>query len=455
MSIAPDLDKRQSQDPPEIPRMFGETDVALIKEIAGLLPKQAQIVEVGPWLGGMTAELAEFGSVTVIDHFVWSENNAANYPGIAEAEASFRNAFEENMARAGVSATIIEATLPDLKWSGEKIDFLLIDAPRTAEELHGCLAALATSTKQGSFVLVKHALNLRDCELGGYCDALLGAQMLELVATEQPAWCNIAVFRATAALPELAKVSDLEEFIANAPMSEAPTDPWYGSTLSAMRLALVARSLNWSAAFRLLDQIPTNSEFLALWDKVEVLCTPPKGDVDPNVALLSELVWIKNDQRLSANPPVAFDSAFASRIRAYWLNNADQDWRIDALNADLLADETNALRLEEWAELAPRLFGANVIEIGSNLGVGALGSVLAGAETYNGVELNELNYLAERFSEVFPIVSFTQDDATMLETLDKAQIIVVSSDPEPGGALADQLDKIAKKSKSSGKIVRL
>ena len=92
-----ELDKLTAEGISNPPRMLGDTEVSLILSFVTDLPAQANILEVGPFLGGLTVELARFGQVTVVDRFVWTDANARNYPGISYANASFRGTFEANM----------------------------------------------------------------------------------------------------------------------------------------------------------------------------------------------------------------------------------------------------------------------------------------------------------------------------------------------------------------------
>ena len=195
MSGEPKLDKQSAAGTATPPRMLGDTDVGVIMQFVEKLPADASILEVGPWLGGLTLLLSRHGRVTVADRFIWTDANADDYPGIAAPGESFRPAFEANMAAAGIHVDIIETTLPEMSWGGGSIDFVFVDAPRNAELLHGCFKGIASAVRPGALILVKQALNPAHFGMGAYLDALAGLGFVGSETTEQPEWCNIATVR--------------------------------------------------------------------------------------------------------------------------------------------------------------------------------------------------------------------------------------------------------------------
>jgi hypothetical protein len=456
MSRDTELDKRSSEEFALPPRMLGDTEVGIIMDYAARLPAGAEILEVGPWLGGMTRLLARHGNMTVVDRFIWTDANAENYPGIAAPEENFRVLFEGNMAAEGITARIIEATLPELAWPGGPLDFVLIDAPRTAKQLHGCMAAIAPTLKPGAHVLVKHALNRRDLGLGSYIDALIGLGFFRMIATEQPNWCNIVVLAATDQIASLAEVDDPEHVIATAPMTEDFTDPWYGPSLSVFRLAYLAQSGRWSDAYARLSKTPASSDFLTLWDEMEPLLQQPNNaDAEGNNAVLSELIWVHNDSSFAARAPLQIGPSFGARLRAYWRNNAAAEWVNTSLDAKLLCDENAGDTITRLAPAAKQLFQMQVVEVGNNLGGGALAALLAGARSYTGIELSTMTDLAERLCEAFPVIDVTQDIDAAVDALNRAEVLIIGAEPEAETALAKAVTARTKSGKNSARVIRL
>jgi predicted O-methyltransferase YrrM len=456
MSPDTELDKRPSAELSPPLRMLGDREVGIVLKYAVTLPEGAEILEVGPWLGGLTRLLAQHGRMTVVDRFIWTDANAENYPGIAAPEGNFRALFEANMKAEGITPRIIETTLPEFEWPGGALDFVMVDAPRTVAQLHGCLKAIAPVVKRGAYVLVKHALNRRDLGLGSYIDALIGLGFLRMVATEQPNWCNIVVLAATDQIAALAGIDDPEHAITTAPMAEDFTDPWYGRSLSVFRLAYLAQSGRWSEAYARLSEMPASSEILTLWDEIELLLQQPNSvEAERNNAILSELVWIHNDCGVAAKAPIQIGPSFANRLRAYWLNNAKAEWVYKRVDAKLICDESAETFITSLSPSTAQLFQKNIVEVGNNLGGGALAAVLAGAQSYTGVEMSTMTELAVELSETYPNVTVTQDIKAAIRLIQECDMLLIGSDPEINSPLADAVTSRVRAEKNTVYMTRL
>lgn len=444
MSGDSELDKLTAAGTATPPRMLGDTDVSLILSFAEKLPEGAHILEVGPWLGGLTVDLARYGHVTVVDRFIWTDANARNYPGIAEADTSFRSVFEANMAAEGLDVDVIESTLPDLLWEGGPIDFIFIDAPRDAATLHGCLRAVAHAIKPGAHVLIKHALNMRDFGMGAYIDALAGLGLVMIETTEQPDWCNIITFTTCEGFDVLETYEDVLDLIAGAPVASDFTDPWFGHRLSAFRLGYLAVTGHLNTAYAVLAQIPKASENMPLWSGIEHHIRSNHPEVsETDLAVLSELVWVHNDARLDYRLPVIPADGFAPRLAAYWRNNAGQPWVIEALDPWLLGDQQAKQALAAMAEHAEQVFHGRVFEIGSGLGPAALAALTYGAEHYRGIELDKPTDLGAKLGAKAPHIHLGDELDELLSDIRQATVFIlpdgVGVNPQVDAALAERL----------------
>ena len=456
MSPDTELDKRPSVELSPPLRMLGDREMGIVMDYAATLPEEAEILEVGPWLGGLTRLLARHGRMTVVDRFIWTDANAENYPGIAAPEENFRSLFEANMAAEGIATRIIETTLPDFTWPGGAIDFVMMDAPRSVDQLHGCMKEIAPVIKPGAYVLLKHALNRRDLGLGSYIDAMIGLGFLRMVATEQPDWCNIVVLAATDRIATLADIDDPEEAIAAAPMTEDFTDPWYGHSLSVFRLAYLAQTGRWPDAYARLSKIPASADLLNLWDQMEpLLQQADNAQAEGNNAVLSELMWVHNDASVSAKAPIRIGPSFAARLRAYWRNNAHAEWVNASLDAKLLCDESAADIITRLAPVTAQLFQKDVVEVGHHLGGGALAALLAGAKSYTGVELSKVTELAAQLSEQYPSLDVTQDVEGAIAAVNCAGVLIIQAEPVAGSPLAAVLDSKTKTTEKGLRVIRL
>ncbi|SFS22252.1 class I SAM-dependent methyltransferase [Yoonia litorea] len=425
MSGVSQLDKHSAASTVRPPRMLGETDVSVIMQFAAQLPPDAQILEVGPFLGGLTVELAKYGQVTVVDRFVWTSANEDNYPGLLQADESFHNLFRANMERAGLAIASIEATLPDLTWSGGKLDLVVIDAPRNAEQLHGCLKAICGALKPGAHVLIKHALNERDFGMGALVDALIGASMFDMVPVDQPAWCNIATIKATDQAGRLAEYDDVDELIANAPMSDQPTDPWYGHRLSLFRLAQLALSRQWPEAFARLTELPASIETLHTWDDLEPLLLGHAEVDDERLATLSEIIWLRSDIRQNRKLPLPLGATAPERLRAFWRNNAGHTEVLSGLDPWLLTDPRANVIAAALEMQKASLFGKSVFEIGPDLAGGAITAILSGAKQYLGITTSDIDPAQATNFEQFPQVKLAHVDDVAVETVAAADVVII------------------------------
>jgi hypothetical protein len=79
-----------------------------------------------------------------------------------------------------------------------------------------------------------------------------------MITAEQPSWCNVVALVAKNQFAALADVDDSEQAFAAAPMAEEFTDPLYGRSLSAFRVAYLVQNVRWSDAYARLSKMPAS-----------------------------------------------------------------------------------------------------------------------------------------------------------------------------------------------------
>ena len=457
MGPSSDVDK-YPEESPNLPRMLGDTDVGLILDFAERLEADAQILEVGPWLGGLTTELCRFGNVTVVDSFVWSERNAENIPGLADPGASFLHAFEENMARSGNSPNIVVAELPDFEWNGGTLNLVVIDAPRTPDNLHSCLNAIAASLSSDAVVMIKHGLNRTDLSMGAYLDGLIGLGVLEMVATNQPEWCNIAVLRPGTELMQFPSDQDASSIIANAPIPSEMSDPWYGRLLSIGRLGYLASQGYWAKTWERLSELPASGDNLTIWDTHEPEFIDFTNDVpDPLWAVFSVLFWVQNDKGLSSEPPVAIDPDFPARLRAYWCNNQHHEWKASLFEPSILTSIEARREVDALSPNGPAFFGAKVVQIGGEPSIGALVSLMSGAKCFDAIPLEGQSVDAKLTTMVqhYPHIKLAETADAAQVAIKGAQLVLVGPGLASDSPLSVQLAARVKNSRSKPLVIEL
>ncbi|MEE2946056.1 MAG: hypothetical protein VX444_12840 [Pseudomonadota bacterium] len=275
---------------PARPRMMGEADVALIEQILKNLPPNPRLLEIGPWLGGVSAQLAAHGELHVVDRFIWSDVNAENNPGVLASGESFRPVFEMLMASQGVSAQIHETEIDAFEWSGDPIDFCLIDAPRNSDDLWTCLRQILPSLTADGFVLIKHGLTPKHTDMLALLSSLTDAAIIQLVDTDQPAWCNIAALKAGPHLSDFSGKTAVEDWLTR---PARPAGDCGGSTseqlvLDIAKLAyLASHGLVSEALLQLRTQGP-NPKLLSIWDRFEAEA-PVDRDNELSFSVFSEI----------------------------------------------------------------------------------------------------------------------------------------------------------------------
>lgn len=402
MTRDPEIDNPPEGAGRHVPRMVGDSDVALIKSVASRLPTDARILEFGPWLGGVTEVLAPFGEVHVVDRFIWSQQNAEALPGLFDPDQSFRPLFEKGMAAKGIKATIHECTFADFEWGGGAIDLVIVDAPRTARGLQDCLLPIMADLRPGASVLIKNGLNPAYSEMMALIEILVGRGIFEIRQDGHPSWSTIAHLQAAADLPPDHDQRISEDFFAQVPLCDHVLDPWGGRMLTAARLAERVSVQDWKNALRLLSTAPADPGLLYAWDRFEQVMDDPDDDF-MTTAVFAELVAAQIDPDATAPE---MDTSFSCALRAWWRNNRKADWRSEAFSSNLLAHAHQTGFLAWPARLQDEVRNARIIEIGPDLDLSGVGYCAGGAAQYLGIETIELTATMMKVEAQLPRVTY-------------------------------------------------
>jgi|GEM_PF-3406325 len=337
--------KFRLQSPDSVPVMMGAADLALIQQMAADLPDQARLLEIGPWLGGVSQHLADHGTLHVVDHFRWSAQNAQKHPDLLPVGASFRPLFERHLQTQGKAARLSECDISAFEWSGGALDFCLIDAPRNREDLWLCLRQVLSALTETGVVLIKHGLNPAHLDMMALIEVLITHQVLELVLTGQPGWCNIAVLRRGEAGTELPTKAELALWLKTpCNIKRLPKDgPPERAFLMMAHLAELAAVGEPTAAFAALRQQRPDAALLAAWILLEpdiALNTAETGAF----AAFADLVEYHHsaDQKINWAPP---DHSLAWALRHCWCAYvANQNGQAFALFEIVAAFEAGRIR---------------------------------------------------------------------------------------------------------------
>jgi hypothetical protein len=362
------------------------------------------------------------------------------------------------MARSGNSPNIVVAEIPDFEWNGGTLNFVVIDAPRTPDNLHSCLGAIAASLSPDAVIMIKHGLNRSDLSMGAYLDGLIGLGVLEMVATNQPEWCNIAVLRPGTELKQFPSDQDASSIIANAPIPSGVSDPWYGHLLSIGRLGYLASQGNWAKTWERLSELPASGDNLIIWDALESEFIDFANDVpDPLWAVFSVLFWVQNDKGLNSEPPVAIDPDLPSRLRAYWCNNEQHEWKASLFEPSIL---TSIKAPREFDALSPNgtaFFGAKVVQIGGEPSIGALVSLLSGAKCFDAISLEGQPVDAKLAAMIqhYPHIKLAETTDAVQAAIKGAKLVLVGTELTSDSPLSVQLAARVKNPRSKPLVIEL
>ncbi|SHG95768.1 hypothetical protein [Cognatishimia maritima] len=362
MSDTAILDK-ESPAAPDIPRMLGDADFELVKSRAEL--SNGPILEIGPWLGAVTFELAQIAPVTVVDNFFWSESEANAYPGISEPNGSFRAAFESHVADTPHPVTTLEIDASDFAWDdSESLSLLFYDGPRDAEALHLILRQISKALSAEGQILIKNVYGTRAPAIGAYVNALLGASICELIHTDQPNWCNMAVLKPSSAWADIDSFETAADAISTTPLPQSFSDPWFGQATSVMRLFWLAQLGNWGASFAQLHMLPVHTESPTLFDEYERFLR--LNQTAPEMAaVFSVFRQIHHDTALRIPTTDRIGESVDLRLRRLWDTISPELWESEAIDPrQAFSNRFEVLRAALASGFAVKVAGKSIAILG-------------------------------------------------------------------------------------------
>ncbi|WP_131726486.1 hypothetical protein [Cognatishimia activa] len=267
----------------------------------------------------------------VVDRFEWSDSENRSYPGVAEPEGSFRSAFEKNIQETEFEVLVIESDIRDAVLpENTTFSFCFYDGPRSAEDIHYILCMLSTSFSADGQILIKNVFGSRAPEVAAYVNALLGLNVVELLPTDQPAWCNIAVLTPGPAWSQLTAL-EFESLLEDAPVPAAFSDPWYGHSTTIVRILWLASVHRWGHAIALLRNLPHLTENQSAFDEFED--NLGLGVNQPEMsAIFSVFKHLHQDHALETVKPLDVGTSVENRLRLIWDSVPDDLWQSERLN---------------------------------------------------------------------------------------------------------------------------
>lgn len=368
------------------PRMAGKGDMRRVAAYAlGLSPDEV-ILEMGPWLGFLSRELAKYGQLHVVDNFVWTKDHDRRLPGQILPGQSFRGLYESYMARTGTDVKIHQADFSTFVWTGPEIAMLVIDSPKTARALQICLSAVADKLKTGAKVLIKNGLNTKHHEMMAYIERLAKDGHFRFASDNSTDSSNVLALEATThpRRTRQALVDLLDPWARIAEPLALDVQPPAAFRMAA--LAQMVETGNWADAYKEVDALRPDPANIKLWDTVEH--TIKTDAISPtDLALFSEVFHKHNTLDDGSVPePIDISRGPIAAARAFWFNNADKPWRAEAFHPALLKQAAEFGYMSWPQRLRDYVVGRDVVDIGCGSGLHGLGYLCLGANSVLGVD---------------------------------------------------------------------
>ncbi|MEM1267353.1 MAG: class I SAM-dependent methyltransferase [Pseudomonadota bacterium] len=376
--MPPETTERKSAEAP--PRMVGASDVARVAAAAAAMPKGAIAVEFGPWLGGLSIEIAGQAELHVVDRFIWTSDHAKRVPDLAAPGESFRPQFERTLADHGLAAVIHETAFEDFTWTGGEIALVVIDGPKKARDLASCLQAVSGSLAQDAQILIKNALRPEQEDLIAYLDGLVGGDHLVPAAEVIPSASNLGVFHpgpSTADWPAPGTTTDRGALVEAGQLAE-------DHPLRLAPLMVPVRAGNWAEAYTMLSKMPPARGLRRAWEKRVSSLAGTSTDPEA-LATFSEVLAIHHTA-VPADLPEPIHKSDARALRGYWLNSAERASRGKSFRPDILL-RARAYGYLDWpSKVREHIYGKDVLDIGCGPGLHGLGYLAVGARRYLGLD---------------------------------------------------------------------
>lgn len=367
------------------PRMSGKDDVNRIAEFAGTLSPDDVIVELGPWLGFLSLELAKYGVLHVVDNFVWTSDHDRRVPDILEPGSDFRPLFLDLMARNDVTVEAHKSEFEYFDWSGPEISLLLIDSPKTAQALQTCLSSVIKSLKPGALVLIKNGLNPKHHDMMSYLLRLTAEGLFTYADDNAGSGSNILALRTAEDRPVTRQ--QLVDLLEAGGKSAAVVQE--GSNLpDAYHVAAMAKLVeagDWSGAYALLADLEADPAIIRLWESMEHTIKTDVIDLY-DLAMFSEILTYQ----MSADDDFAEEQDLTSgpiaAVRSFWMANEDKPWRNASFKPAVLY-RASLFGYMSWPhKIRDQLPGKDIVDIGCGSGLHGIGYLALGANSVLGLD---------------------------------------------------------------------
>lgn len=359
--------------------MVSEPDLAFFEAAAKGLPEGAVVVEFGPWLGAISAVVAPYCDLHVVDNFRWTRAHAKKVPDLDVPDNNFRPAFERTLSDRDLGATIHETDFAAFQWEGGPIDMVIVDGPKKPTDLADCLGGVLSSVAPGGRIHIKNGLAPAYPDLATYVGELMSGGTVEVACETVAADNNIL----SLSVPDGDTRNRLDEAKAGPlpGLRLAPDHPYH---LAALVAAIEAG--DFQRAYHKLAGLAPSRRLIAVWEKLEqrlVRKASPKEVAQ--IAIFSDILAVHNTA-IRKNVPVPFNASANVGLRAYWLNNVDRRELASRISPEIIS-QAHAFGYFGFANrIRAHVHGKSVLDVGCGPGLHGIGFLVAGATSYLGLD---------------------------------------------------------------------
>ncbi len=372
------LDSRQA-----LPRMVSEIDVEFVRNFAQELLPDAVAVELGPWMGALSAEIAGRAKLHAIDNFVWTKDHDRRAPGVLAPGDSFEDLYKNILKARGLEVTTHKSNFAECQWEGASIDLCVVDSPKSAETLQECLEPFSLSLKPDARLIVINGANPKFHKMVSYINNLLYAKVFEILPS------SVSSKSKAIALTPGVNIADLSRVPLTADTSSDFLNGFRGMADPApfllVGIADLVESGAWQQAYGKLSVLQPDPDHLKIWENLETELSTSEVDRG-KLGTFSEMVAVHNDKWSYRKPPSHFHKSAALSLRAFWLNNADKSWRGTAFSPEILTQAFQFGYMSWASKVRDLVRGKDVLDVGCGPGLHGLGYLTAGAKSYTGMD---------------------------------------------------------------------
>lgn len=386
-----------------IPGMVSDIDVTLVDQLSRNLNPDDIALEIGPWLGRLSLQIARHAKLHAIDTFKWTADHDRRVPDVLTPGDSFESLYQEILRHRDCDVTTYQSSFADFEWTGGPIHFCVIDSPKSADALRDCLRPVAPHLAPGAQVVVINGLHPKYKDMTGYIGNLVAGGVFTLVDLNGNGKSKAAVIEAG---PNIAAFDDIssdgsaaaaELLAATAQGAAVP------SNLTLISIAELVKAERWADAYKELSKLPPSRENTFFWESL-TSDMPRHVAEQPWFSVFSEIMGVHNDLIGEVAPAEGFHRSISLTLRAFWQNNADKDWRGAGFAPDIISRAYDFGYMGWASKVAEHVRGKDVLDVGCGPGLHGIGYLAAGAKSYFGVD---------------PIVKLNKDRVKNLTAADK------------------------------------